>query len=110
MSRSKTLLIAEDVFTGEKLQILIGTSSTVQVPIVSEKNYVFVDLDRTDGSLIVLDGNGQEKYFSIKRSELINEFTQVIDGNGGDLSLVVTTLCSMGLEEPKSIHVEDENM
>ena len=110
-SKTKTFIVAHDIYTGEKHHIVVATASDVDVPVITEKNYVFVNLDRNDGSLTVLNDLGEEIGFQIKNARVLAEFINTLDEyekSGQDLSLVVTTVCSMGLEEPSRLQVEEE--
>ena len=108
---SKMFITAHDIITGERHQIVVPSSSDLIVPVVSEKEYVFVDLDRETHMIAVLNDEGEEIHFKVENLAAYNRFIETLnqyENSGDQRTLKVTTYCSMGLEGPKTLQVQDD--
>ena len=114
---AKCKFLASDIFTGSSCEELCPSTHSIDVPIVTKKDWIITGL-QDDNYVLLMNDNGDMREDlqlpnvsyktddDIKNSELIKEYCDMVD-NGNSIDIYCTILSAVGQEKITEIRKKD---
>uniref|UniRef100_A0A7S0AUB7 Eukaryotic translation initiation factor 5A n=1 Tax=Minutocellus polymorphus TaxID=265543 RepID=A0A7S0AUB7_9STRA len=96
---AKCNFLAQDIFTGKKLEDMVPSSHGTTVPVVKRSDWEIIDIEE-DGQLTLMDEGGEQK-IDVKLPTFPEEMADEIREawNEGENTVTVTVQAAVGQEE-----------
>mmetsp|Transcript_22429 Transcript_22429/g.64409 ORF Transcript_22429/g.64409 Transcript_22429/m.64409 type:complete len:159 (-) Transcript_22429:1769-2245(-) len=96
---AKCNFLAQDIFTGKKLEDMVPSSHGTTIPVVKRSDWEIIDIEE-DGQLTLMDEGGEQK-IDVKLPTFPEEMADEIREawNEGENTVTVTVQAAVGQEE-----------